>query len=195
PKPVRSYLVTYATSSMGFFLAQRDLRAGLILVDGNHDYEYAAYDIAMSARHLTPGGFIFIDNVSQPGPFEATRDFLRRNPEFFICGGSVDTQSIGFDQSRRIHGTDFIVLRSETFRLVQRNPRSFGPHPHPGHPTPRAIIEVEAAERGTLSAQAVLRGFGPHESELVASGARELAAGTARVELPLPVAVDADHGY
>jgi predicted O-methyltransferase YrrM len=195
PKAIQPYAVVYAASSMGFFLAQRALQAGLILVDGNHDYEYAAYDIAMSARHLTPGGFIFIDNVSQPGPFEATRDFLRRNPEFFICGGSVDTQSIGFDQSRRIHGTDFIVLRSETFRLVQRNPRSFGAKPYPKHTIRRAIIEIEAAERGTLAAQAVLRGFGPRESELVASGARELTSGAARVELPLPIAVGADHGY
>ncbi len=195
PKPLQPYAATYATSSMGFFLAQRGLRAGLYLVDGNHDYEYAAFDIAIAGRHLTPGGFIFIDNVSQPGPFEAANDFLRRNPEFFVCGGNVDSQSIGFDQGRRIHDTDFIALRSEAFRLVHRTARSFGAHLHPRNTITRAMLEIEARERGTLAAQAVLRGFGPREAELVASCSLELAPGCGRAELTLPVAVGADHGY
>ena len=73
------------TNSMAFFMRMRR-RPGLYLIDGNHDYEYAAFDIAAAARHLAPGGFIFIDNVSQAGPFEAAREFLSREPNFFECG-------------------------------------------------------------------------------------------------------------
>jgi|SRR5262245_48942132 len=195
PKPLQPYAVVHAASSMGFFLAQRDLRAGLFLVDGNHDYEYAAYDIAASARHLIPGGFIFIDNISQPGPFEATSAFLRRNPEFFVCGGNVDSQSIGFDLGRRIHETDFIVLRSESFRLVHRTPRSFGPHPYGKNTITHAILAIEAREPGTLMAQVVLRGFGQRESEVIASCSLALAPNVRGTELPLPSATGADHGY
>ena len=53
---------------------------GMIFVDGNHDYEFALFDILSAARALEPGGLIVIDNISQPGPYFALLEFLAKNP-------------------------------------------------------------------------------------------------------------------
>ena len=67
---------------MDFYMEmeRQSVRPGVVFVDGNHDYEFALFDIGRAAKYMTPGGFIFVDNVAQPGPFFAARDFLSANP-------------------------------------------------------------------------------------------------------------------
>jgi predicted O-methyltransferase YrrM len=52
----------------------------LVLIDGNHEFEYAAFDLACSARLMNAGGVAVLDNVDQPGPRFATQQFLVANP-------------------------------------------------------------------------------------------------------------------
>ena len=105
------------------------IRPDLVFVDGNHDYEFALFDIQCAARRLTPGGFIFIDDVAQVGPYFAAVDFLERHPDWIDCGCAPDTRdrTKAFDRSRRnIPGTQFKVLRAPSSYVLGERPLSFG---------------------------------------------------------------------
>jgi hypothetical protein len=53
--------------------------SGIVLVDGNRDYEYTLFDIPR--RMLVPGGCIVVNNTCQAGPYHALTDFAAANPE------------------------------------------------------------------------------------------------------------------
>jgi predicted O-methyltransferase YrrM len=55
-------------------------KLGLSFVDGNHNFEFALFDIIRSADFLAPGGAIVIDNMDQEGPRQAAARFLKWNP-------------------------------------------------------------------------------------------------------------------
>jgi predicted O-methyltransferase YrrM len=198
PKPLRAYVTVYPVSSMAFFMDMPGLNAGVYLIDGNHEYEYAAFDIAAAARCLAPGGFIFIDNISQHGPFAAAKDFLRRRPEFFECGGAITANPTrAFDRNRtRIPNTDFMIIRSGPFVLVYREPREFGQNLHPGNSVHGVMLDVDHCTGGTLCMQVVLRGFGRQPAEATASAAIELAprSGPCHLDLP-PTTIEGDYAY
>ena len=82
PPELFRHVRLHMKDSMAFFgdMERQRIHPELVFVDGNHDYEFAAFDIACGARLLAPGGFIVVDNVAQPGPFFAARDFLAANP-------------------------------------------------------------------------------------------------------------------
>ena len=44
-------------------IEKQGLRPDLVFVDGNHDYEFALFDIQCAARRIARGGS-FIDNIS-----------------------------------------------------------------------------------------------------------------------------------
>lgn len=82
PAHLRARVSFSPTSSAAFF--ERAITDGqtfdMVLIDGNHEFEYASFDLACSARLLNPGGIIVLDNVDQPGPRYATQRFLAANP-------------------------------------------------------------------------------------------------------------------
>ena len=88
PEELQRVVQYYPMTSMEFFIVSDTMKLAfdLVLVDGNHDYEFANFDIQSAARRLTPGGFIFIDNVSQAGPFLAATEFLAAHPDWIDCG-------------------------------------------------------------------------------------------------------------
>jgi len=55
-------------------------RIGLLIIDGNHEYESVARDLAFYAPKVLPGGFIFLDDYTEtyPGVARATEEFLGR---------------------------------------------------------------------------------------------------------------------
>src|SRR5215210_8855077 len=117
PRELAARLEFHPVNSAAFFsdLENSKIRPSLVLVDGNHDYEFAYFDIVSSARYLAPRGFILVDNVAQPGPFLAVRDFLASNPGWSECGGSTADydRSKAYDSGRSvIPHTDLIVLRA-----------------------------------------------------------------------------------
>ena len=71
-------------------------RIGLLIVDGNHEYESVALDLALYGPKVRPGGFIFLDDHTQayPGVVSATSEFV--------------TQENGFEL---LHQSYFAVLR------------------------------------------------------------------------------------
>jgi predicted O-methyltransferase YrrM len=60
----------------------------LILVDGNHVYDYALFDLTLSAQRISPSGVLVVDNAEVPGVFYALRTFLAANQSWRLLGAS-----------------------------------------------------------------------------------------------------------
>jgi predicted O-methyltransferase YrrM len=165
PEPLRRNTRYHPVDSMMFFMQMDDegSRFDLVLVDGHHDYEFAAFDIEAAARRLVPGGFILIDNVSQAGPFRAAVDFLASHPGWRECGLTSVSRDMtkAFDHGRsRIPATDFCILRAPSAYLVDKTPLSFGVVSWQDRPVVGLRLSLaEPRSAGTLHAQCILRGF------------------------------------
>ena len=71
-------------NSMELFaeLANNRQRPDLIFVDGNHEYEYALFDLLSSARVVRREGVIIMDNYDLPGVIGACRSFEADNTDW-----------------------------------------------------------------------------------------------------------------
>ncbi len=69
PEPLRKHVQFAALDSMQLMIAVEHQRTliDFAFVDGNHEYEYAYFDIANCARFMRPGGFIVVDDVGRSG--------------------------------------------------------------------------------------------------------------------------------
>ena len=197
PEQLRSRVCYYPLSSMDFFnlAGYRGLTSDLIFVDGNHEYEYALFDIQSTARLVRPGGFIAIDNINQGGPFYAALDFMRDHPSWRECGHCLadDPGEKAFDRARStIPDTDLCVIRAPSGYVVGRRLETAGPQ----RVTPREVSGFELAivgpATGTLRAQYVVRVREPIMSEATAETHLNLraASGPTRVTLPWTFAAD-----
>jgi predicted O-methyltransferase YrrM len=175
PSALRAVTELHLTDSMLFFwsMQQQGVRADLVFVDGNHDYEFALFDIQCAARLMNSGGFVVIDNIAQPGPFFAARDFMERAiaQGWCECGNSLGRFSPAepFDRDRTtIHNTDFCVLRAPRSILVGNRPIMFGDL----HWTrDNSELRLRPAEKvtGKLHAQFVIRIFESMPREIIQS--------------------------
>ena len=164
--PLQSVTRFHALNSMDFFLwlEQHGVSLDLVLIDGNHDFEFALFDLQMAARLIRPGGVIVMDNAEQTGPFHATRAFVARNPAWTELGSSLARydRSAPFDAARAsIESTSFVVLQAPSHLSIGEGPHSWG----------QKFIDVSQVSgftldlppqrtAGVLSYQAILRGFG-----------------------------------
>lgn len=165
PEALRRRTIFYPIDSMAFFMQMADQRIhpSVVLVDGNHDFEFAAFDIWSAARWITPGGFIFADNIAQAGPYRAATDFLAANPEWQDCGWQPtdSDEAKAFDRLRtRVPDTDFFVLRAPCGHFVDRKPKTFGEMGwHSLDVSGLTILPASPSQVGTLKVQCILRGF------------------------------------
>jgi predicted O-methyltransferase YrrM len=163
PRELRRHVRFYRLDSMAFFMRmeQMGVRSQLTLIDGRHDYEFAMFDLSMAARTLAAGGFIFLDNVSQPGPYLAATDFLRDTPGWNECANLGERgDSLPFDPQRaRIHNTDLIALRAPSGFVIGARPVTLGERSFDRQEVRGVALTIAAtAPRGTLSIQCALRG-------------------------------------
>jgi predicted O-methyltransferase YrrM len=159
PEALRNRVRFYPMNSAAFFANCR-IRSDFIFIDGNHDFEYALFDMQAAARIAGPGGLVVIDNISQPGPFFAARRFCRDNPGWSEIGGSLSNYREGypFDTRRAtIAGTDFCILRA---------PDHFSLDSHPNGQTNRLMTRLREISivpvgkpRGTLHLQCIVRTY------------------------------------
>ncbi|MDP3693424.1 class I SAM-dependent methyltransferase, partial [Bradyrhizobium sp.] len=131
PRALRKVTKFHLRNSMSYFakMKRRALRADIVFVDGNHDHEFALFDIPSAAQMMNPNGFIVIDNIAQPGPFLATRQFMERHGSrgWRECGSSLSQFREPFDRDRTtIHNTDFCILRAPAYIAIGSEPVSFG---------------------------------------------------------------------
>jgi predicted O-methyltransferase YrrM len=192
PSDLRAATRFYPVDSMQFFMDAdlAGLRFGLVLVDGNHDYEFASFDIAAAAKRLDPGGFIVIDNVSQAGPYFAAKDFLARNPSWTDCGqvATVPDETLAFDPGRsRIPATDLQILRGPFVYPVVERPQTCGDVAWSDTPVRGLRLRLaRPSAAGTLHVQCVLRSFSPTPTgEVVGRGSQAVAPGATVIEAAL----------
>ena len=164
PALLRRHICFYPTDSMDFYDLARhdDIRADVVFVDGNHDYEFALFDIESAARLIRPGGFIIIDNISQAGPYFAARDFLRNHPRWCECGHCIDNYrpEFPFDPHRTtIINTDACALRAPTNYFVGDRPTTRGQQIVTASKIDGISLAVAQPATGTLYLQCVVRVF------------------------------------
>jgi len=203
PPELFGHVQLHAKDSMAFFgdMERQHIHPALVFVDGNHDYEFAAFDIACGARTIAPGGYIVVDNVAQPGPFFAARDFLAANPDWCELGSAATgyDRDKAFDRSRStILETDFMVLRAPVTHSVGERP--FTPGRTRWH-SPKVVgLRLKfapPAEPGRLTAQVVLRGFGMVPAETTAETSVQVEAGAKELSVTLepPAQVEGQFVY
>jgi predicted O-methyltransferase YrrM len=136
----------------------------LIFIDGNHEFEFAYFDLLCASRVLRPGGVVVLDNVDQPGPKFASHLFLERNPEWVDIGGAVhdlDLQNPLKPSRTAFPDTAFYVLQAPPGYVVSALPRSFGSLRCDRADVERVEVELCGAAAGTVHLQVFARTFGP----------------------------------
>jgi predicted O-methyltransferase YrrM len=190
PAELRAHLQVHPINSAEFFAnaARHNLEFELVFVDGNHDYEFALFDICCAARLLKPNGFIFVDNISQPGPFIAARDFLRLHVGWREVGASIENYrpQYPFDRHRgAIDGTDFCVLRAPSGVFIGIEPYTPGERIWEKMEVTGLLACVVGPATGILSVQCVLRAFGSPPTERTVE--RQITLENASGDIALPI--------
>ncbi len=156
---------------MDFYLAlgNAGIKLDVAFVDGNHDFEFAYFDIVMAARLLCPGGVIVIDNAEQSGPFYAAAQFVRENPDWIELGDAIASFKLStpFATERATipHG-GFLAIRSPDGYAVGRVPRTTGQVQAPPSIEGFSCNIASEGYRGTLHYQLILRAFRDENREI-----------------------------
>ena len=175
--------------SMDFFLEleRRGVMIDLALIDGNHDYEFALFDLLMTARRLRPGGIVILDNVDQSGPFHAARDFLAKHPAWIEMGDGIASYdpSRPFEPERSSASrTTFLMLRSPHFLSVWRRRCPGARRDGPGPSLAGFSLDLPAqVTGGTLHYLVTFRSF--------SVGSHDIAEGKTRGSVRLDLRGDA----
>ena len=180
PVELQQRVQFFAVNSMTLWeeIERQHIPIDIALIDGNHDYEYALFDIANAARFTKPGGIVVIDNIEQTGPFHAARDFLARTPGWTELGDSLRLSkeapfaaSKGWGGGGEREAQHFMaVLRAPLNYAAGPAPISTGNLPYHAASIGSVTLKMESpAPKGTLYVQTILRGFfdnGPNAGAL-----------------------------
>jgi hypothetical protein len=179
-------------------LDRQGIRPDIVYIDGSHELEFVTFDLQASARRLRPGGFIFVDNVTQAGPYLAAMDFAAGHPEWTVCGTRSGTKDAtkAFDRGRAvIDGTDLIAFRAPAHYFLGQRPMTFGESSWP-RPTIEGLkISIATPNRGKLHVQCILRGFGNAAiEEVIGEAAATIDDSMSNLEVAFgkPISVNGD---
>jgi predicted O-methyltransferase YrrM len=168
PVPLQELVHFSPNDSMTFLgnLLQQRKQLDIILIDGNHAFEFASFDLAVATTMTRPGGIIIMDNAEQTGPFEAARQFLAQNPEWRELGNCISSFELSqpFAMHRcSIPGTRFIVLQAPLHFTLGPRLRSWGEEATLSkRQSPGFVLQFSPQYcQGRLHFQAVYRGFDP----------------------------------
>ena len=164
PAELQRHAQFHAKSSMDFFarMVLESKTFDLVLIDGNHDYEYALFDLQMAARLVRPGGVVVMDNAEQSGPFKAARLFLAANPAWCEIGNAIASYHPlkPFERDRAsLPDTTFLLLQAPEYLSIGEGPHSWG---QAWIDTPQLSglrFQVVQQCKGILLYQIYLRGF------------------------------------
>jgi predicted O-methyltransferase YrrM len=140
----------------------------LVFIDGNHEFEYALFDLLCTARLITPRGLVILDNVDQPGPRLATKTFLRLFPDWKDVSsvvGKIDPSAPFAAPTPSLINTNFYLLEAPPHYIVGAEPRSFGSVPVDRAEVEGLEVELAAPASGHLHLQVYCRTFGVPEPE------------------------------
>ena len=84
------YLPMYSMEFFASFSEKRQesstFNFELVFVDGNHNYEYALFDILSSSKVISADGIIVVDNSDQDSVALALTNFLENQKDFLVVG-------------------------------------------------------------------------------------------------------------
>jgi hypothetical protein len=210
PKALRSRVRFYGVDSMAFYMErlwhntlsrrpEHRIDPEIVLVDGNHDYEFALFDIQCAARLLAPSGFILVDNVSQAGPYQAVDDFAAANPGWTHCRVRACTAdpARAYDPERTsIPDTDFEILRAPPGFVIGNRPKTFGEMLWLVPRVTGVRLSLPIPMTGTMHIECVLRGFSEREqAERVGYVSTHIAGGSGEFDVPFPEPIVLEDGY
>jgi hypothetical protein len=168
-----------------------------VLVDGNHEFEFALFDVMCAARTMRPGGLMVMDNIEQVGPRLAARTFLERNPDWQDVADvirHIDLATPFEVPPASFADTKFYVLRAPPYYVVREEPRVFGPADVDRAEVDAIELELTAPAQGSLHVLVYVRTFGLVEPEelrseqrLVLDLAQLPADGRVRIPLDKPL--------
>jgi len=192
PAHLRQHVRFFAVDSALFFdhAINRGMTFDLVFIDGNHELEFATFDLNCSARLITPGGIVILDNIDQPGPRYAAKLFSSANPDWQELGKAVslidDTNPFASLEGS-FANTKFFILQAPSHMLVSSIPRSFGSIQVPTGVVDAIELEVAGPASGTLHFQVFCRAFGERvPEELTTTEATPINVSEAgRVKVPL----------
>jgi predicted O-methyltransferase YrrM len=191
PPELRDRTHFYPLNSMDFFLdlERRRIALDMVLVDGNHDYEFALFDLHMAAKLLRPGGIIVMDNAEQIGPYQASLKFLAGHSEWRELGNAIASYDPlnPFDATRSsLPGTTFILLQAPNHVSIDAVPYSWGQQFIEASCVEGFSLDL-AAQRtaGTLFYQTSFRAYGDGNR----AGAELKSLGNIRIDLDGPATV------
>lgn len=140
----------------------------LVLVDGNHEFEFALFDLMCAARVMRPDSVMVIDNIEQVGPRLATKVFLERNPDWQDIAGVVpliDPANPFEVPPASFPDTKFYLLKAPSSFVVRQEPRVFGPADVDRAEIDGIELELKAPAVGMLHILVFARTFGISEPE------------------------------
>ena len=203
PHQIQAITHYYALNSMEFFveLDRHRIAPDFVLVDGNHDFEFALFDLMMAARLCARGGVVVMDNAEQSGPWRAAREFLAANPGWREIGSSLadarPTQP--FDEARAsLAETSFIIVQAPQHHDIGVGPHSWGQHRVATSSVGGFRVDLPAqVTKGTLHYQAILRGFADgnrdvQELKAIGDFRIEAAGGPLSLDHRLPAPLTSD---
>ena len=168
-----------------------------VLVDGNHEFEFALFDIMCAARLMRPGGLMVMDNMEQVGPRLATKLFLARNPDWRDVAdvvGHIDMTAPFAVPPASFPDTKFYLIEAPPHYVIREEPRIFGPADVDRAEVEGVELELAAPTRGNLHILVYARTFGlpePEELRCEQSLALDLAQlppdGRVRIQLDQPL--------
>jgi predicted O-methyltransferase YrrM len=170
PPELREKISFFPRSSAMYFddVIARSQGYDLVLIDGSHELEFAAFDLDCTARVIRPGGIVVLDNIEQVGPRFATKLFLERHPDWIDIAGVVGLMDPGaplVEPKPSFPGTKNYVLQAPPHFAVSAVPHSFGTQRCDRGEIDGIDIELARPAHGVLHIQAFVRTFGMVHSE------------------------------
>jgi predicted O-methyltransferase YrrM len=196
PAPLQERITFAAVSSAAHFdrAMAENLFYDFVLIDGNHEFEYALFDLLCSARLMRPGGLVVLDNIEQPGPRLATRMFLQHHSEWRdVAGvvGRIDARRPFAMPQPSFPDTKFYLLEAPPQYMVGPGPRSFGAVEVDRAEVEGIEVHLAAPAHGTLHIQVFARTFGVAQPEELA-GMRIVELEPASIPAGQPVRLTLD---
>jgi hypothetical protein len=186
---LKEHIRFYPWNSMEFFqhLGERGIAPELVFIDGNHDFEFALFDLEAAARLMKPGGVIIMDDCNQSGPLWASKVFLEQHPgweEIGACLAVTESQDPFGPVPTLFPDSKFLMLHSAPEVLVGRLPHSTGQVPFDGRQLDGIRFAFAGGQRGALPGRVFLRGFpvGERPELLHQIQCQRGAAGSQRVQ-------------
>lgn len=161
---LRAHVEFHPWFSMQFFqhCCDRNLPLDLVFVDGNHDFEYALFDLLSAARLTRPGGIVVMDDINQSGPFWAAKLFLQQFPGWHELGHALSVAESDDPLGpvpTVVPESKFLILQAPHDVVVGPIPFSTGQVAYEGNRVQNLDFSLEPGQSGKLFGRVFLRSF------------------------------------